>query len=213
MQLHSFSFSTPNPRSDHYMDFVYHSKYIFVFSHVCVAKSTHEDISTCTVSHILKFYINAIVIFFAIHYAWETDSPYYRQLPFNSLPLDSMGSFLLLSHVNIFINLSTNEKPRYLQFISATPTNVSCTPLLSNISFLSAFNILSLTLVFYSFTLLHETWVSSIFSASNSLYFQDPRMYVIDQFWKFLNAYISLDIAFFPHSFYYFHLKFLTDIC
>lgn len=124
-----------------------------------------------------------------------------------------MGSFLLLSHVNIFFNPSTNEKSRYLQFISATPTNVSCTPLLSNVSFLSAFNILSLTLVFYSFTLLRETWVSSVFSTPNSLYFRDPRMYVIDQFWKFLNFYFLRYCFFFPHSFYYFHLKFLTDIC
>lgn len=183
------------------MDFVYHSKYIFVFSHVCVAKKhTWRHIHLHSLSYFKILYKCHHVIFFAIHYAWETDSPWYTQLPFNSLPLDSMGSFLLLSHVNIFINLSTNEKPRYLQFISATPTNVSCTPLLSNISFLSAFNILSLTLVFYSFTLLHETWVSSIFSTSNSLYFQDPRMYVIDQFWKFLNFYF-LRYCFFPSFF------------
>lgn len=32
-----------------------------LYSHMYVLlKSTHEDISTCTVSHILKFYINAI---------------------------------------------------------------------------------------------------------------------------------------------------------
>lgn len=165
-------------------------------------KSTHEDISTCTVSHILKFLYKCHHVISSLPYIMlgRLDSPWYTQLPLNSLPLDSMGSFLLLSHVNIFTNLSTNEKPRYLQFISATPTNVSCTPLLSNISFLSAFNILSLTLVFYSFTLLHETWVSSIFSTSNSLYFQDPRMYVIDQFWKFLNFYF-LRYCFFPSFF------------
>lgn len=184
------------------MDFVYHSKYIFVFSHVCVAKKhTWRHIHLHSFSYYKILYKCHHVIFFAIHYAWETDSPWYTQLPFSSLPLDSMGSFLLLSHVNIFFNPSTNEKSRYLQFISATPTNVSCTPLLSNVSFLSAFNILSLTLVFYSFTLLRETWVSSIFSTSNSLYFRDPRMYVIDQFWKFLNFYFLRYCSFFPSFF------------
>lgn len=34
-----------------------------------------------------------------------------------------------------------------------------------------------------------KAWVSSIFPAWNSLYFGDPRMYVIYQIWKFLNFY------------------------